>query len=67
MSSRYHRLLIYDVKRTNKIDSMGPFNLQLEFYKALGFHSWLEAQVLLIKVTVINHFNIKAVSTQKPV
>ena len=26
MSSRYHRLLIYDVKRTNKIDGMGPFN-----------------------------------------
>ena len=26
MSSRYHRLLIYDVKRTTKIDGMGPFN-----------------------------------------
>ena len=26
MSSRYHRLLIYGVKRTNKIDGMGPFN-----------------------------------------
>ena len=26
ISSRYHRLLIYDVKRTNKIDGMGPFN-----------------------------------------
>ena len=25
MSSRYHRLLIYDVKRTTKIDGMGPF------------------------------------------
>ena len=24
MSSRYHRLLIYDVKRTTKIDGMGP-------------------------------------------
>ena len=24
-SSRYHRLLISDVKRTTKIDSMGPF------------------------------------------
>ena len=23
--NRYHRLLIYDVKRTTKIDSMGPF------------------------------------------
>ena len=27
MSSRYHRLLIYDVKRTTKIDGMGPFNV----------------------------------------
>ena len=26
MSSRYHRLLIYDVKRTTKIDGMSPFN-----------------------------------------
>ena len=24
--SRYHRLLIYDVKRTTKIDGMGLFN-----------------------------------------
>ena len=29
MSSRYHRLLIYDVKRTTKIDDMGPFNILL--------------------------------------
>ena len=26
MNSRYHRLLIYDVKRTNEIDGMGSFN-----------------------------------------
>ena len=25
ISSRYHRLLIYDEKRTTKIDGMGPF------------------------------------------
>ena len=25
ISCRYHRLLIYDVKRTNKIHGMGPF------------------------------------------
>ena len=25
MCSRYHRLLIYDEKRTTKIDGMGPF------------------------------------------
>ena len=25
ISSRYHWLLIYDVKRTTKIDGMGPF------------------------------------------
>ena len=27
MSSRYHWLLIYDVKLTTKIDGMGPFNI----------------------------------------
>ena len=26
-SSRYHRLMIYDVKRNSKIDGMGPFKL----------------------------------------
>ena len=26
ISSRYRRHLIYDVKRTTKIDGMGPFN-----------------------------------------
>ena len=26
ISCRYHRLLIYDVKRTTKIDGMGPYN-----------------------------------------
>ena len=26
MSSRYYRLLIYDVKKTTKIDGMDPFN-----------------------------------------
>ena len=26
ISLRYHRLLIYDVKRTTKIDGMDPFN-----------------------------------------
>ena len=30
MSSRYHRLLIYDVKRTTKIDGMGPFDFAAE-------------------------------------
>ena len=25
---RHHRLLIHDVKRTTKIDSMGPFNFK---------------------------------------
>ena len=28
MSSKYHRLLIYDVKRTTEIDGMGPFNIE---------------------------------------
>ena len=29
MSSRYHKVLIYDVKWTTKIDGMGPFNVKL--------------------------------------
>ena len=35
MSSRYHRLLIYDVKRTTKIDGMGPFKNHLVSAKCL--------------------------------
>ena len=31
ISSRYHRLLIYDVKRTTKIDGMGPFNCMVGY------------------------------------
>ena len=27
ISFRYHRILIYDVKRTTKIDGKGPFNI----------------------------------------
>ena len=30
ISSRYHRLLIYDVKRATKIDCMGPFKRLVE-------------------------------------
>ena len=31
MSSRYHRLLIYDVKKFTKIDGMGPFNTAVKY------------------------------------
>ena len=27
ISSRYHRLLLYDVKRTTEIDGMAPFKI----------------------------------------
>ena len=30
ISSMYRRLLIYDVKKTTKIDRMGPFNYYVE-------------------------------------
>ena len=33
ISSRYYRLLIYDVKRNTKIDGIGPF--KYEFLKTL--------------------------------
>ena len=32
ISSRFHRLLIYDVKRNTNIDSMGPFNLEQKWW-----------------------------------
>ena len=36
MSSRYPRLLIYDVKRTTKIDGMGPFKgLTLHLFQVM--------------------------------
>ena len=36
MSSRYHRLFIYDVKRTTKIDGMGPFKTKDSQIRILG-------------------------------
>ena len=30
ISSRYHRILIYDVKRNIKIDSIGPFKVTVQ-------------------------------------
>ena len=36
ISSRYHRLLIYDVKRTTKIDGMGPFKHN-DIYSVTGY------------------------------
>ena len=35
ISSRYHRLLIYDEKRTTKIAGMGPFKTQKEEPKVM--------------------------------
>ena len=29
----YHKLLIYDVKRTTKIDGMGPFNIDTMLFE----------------------------------
>ena len=37
ISSRYHRLLIYDVKTTTKIDGMGPFKLYQLGLKTQGY------------------------------
>ena len=37
ISCRYHRLLIYHVKRTTKIDGMGPFNVKKYTIKG-GMH-----------------------------
>ena len=32
MSSRYRRLLIYDVNQTTKIDGMGPFKIKIKMH-----------------------------------
>ena len=49
MSSRYHRLLIYDVKQTTKIDGMGPFNLMeiimvKDIYTMVYIRWWWEVE-----------------------
>ena len=36
ISSRYHRILIYDVKRNIKIDGIGPFKV------TAGFSHWVK-------------------------
>ena len=49
MISRYDRLLIYEVKRTTKIDGMGPFKAlegQFEF-RTLGLASLFMILVML--------------------
>ena len=45
ISSRYHRLLIYDVKRTTKIDGIGPFKMvgvthSVPIYRVKYFHAY---------------------------
>ena len=44
ISSRYRRLLIYDVKRTTKINGMGPFKI--------GVITWLVTCVSLKMSTI---------------
>ena len=39
-SSRYHVLLSYDVKRTTKIDGMGPFKTNVLFRSPETFKTW---------------------------
>ena len=53
MSSRYHRLLIYDVKCTTKIDGMGSFNSfekkTLYFYSTLFAYRFTQKQQIGFK------------------
>ena len=54
ISLRYHRLLIYDVKRTIKMDGMGPFNLQfaaIHVYIALFWQMIMETERILFEST----------------
>ena len=49
MSSRYHKLLIYDVNGTTKIESMGPFNVIL-LSKILFLDKELDSINLLVSL-----------------
>ena len=51
MSSRYHRLLIYDVKRITKIDGMGPFNKE-------SFDWWMREASRPEVMSLFNHSKI---------
>ena len=51
MSSGYHRLLIYNVKRTTKIDGMGPFKLE---FKQNLCNVWLK-KVYFVRIRTVTY------------
>ena len=63
MSSRYNRLLIYDVKRTTKIDGMGPFKLFICFCVYLSFCAWQPIHFFLFSSCI--HHPVLSLSLSK--
>ena len=56
MSSWYHKLLIYDVKRTTKLDGMGPFKRSMYQYAK---HKIYKSNIMLLTV---NYYNDKIIT-----
>ena len=57
ISSRYHRLFIYEVKRTTKIDGMGPFNYSLLALLLVVFIPSKTIHLMIITLGLI-HFSV---------
>ena len=51
MSSMYHRLLIFDVKRNTKIDGMGPFKVTGMDFLANKYYQ--QSKVFKVKKSII--------------
>ena len=59
VSSMYHRLLIYDVKSTTKIEGMGPFNKKLIFLLA-------DSDIILLLSDSLPFFYARRMENKKP-
>ena len=59
ISSMYHRLLIFDVNSTTKIDGMGPFKVQLHCHHPENFILKVKVTLIVDNVGVISRFTPK--------
>ena len=66
ISSTFHRLLIYDVKRTTQIDGMGPFK-NLSYYLATTSYSSHHLCRLFTTLVMIVQPNTHLIPAYKPV
>ena len=52
MSSRYHKLLIFDVKSITKINDMSPFNFFIWEVEIMCLFSYKHTQTLVLNILV---------------